>query len=110
MRSKQHLNLKFHNIFSYQCQLLTTLTGVHAAVSRVLDMGIARKTIQMAKENFVTLTCQRLVLMPNQVLTFKESSYPGKLVSVKDLRSAPISLLLNVCFKDIESITICTLP
>ena len=70
----------------------TTLTGVHAAVSRITDMVIARKTIPMAKGNFVTLTCPPLVLMLNPVLTYQESSYPGKLVMVKVLRCASFSM------------------
>ena len=66
--------------------------GVLVAVSRIRDMAIVRKTIPMAKGNFVTLTCPPLVLMLNPVLTYQESSYPGKLVMVKVLRCASFSM------------------
>ena len=83
---------------SYEWKWQTSLTGVHAAVTCIWVMAIAGKIIQMAKGNFVTLTCQPLVLMPNQVLTSQESNYLGKLVPVKVLRSAYYYSLQNVKF------------
>ena len=78
--------------------------GVHAAVILLLfcweDMAIARKSMEknQGKGNFVTLTCQLLALMPNQVLSFEERSYLGKLVSVNILRSTIISMLNDSYF------------